>query len=176
MAVALSTRQRVLVGQYAPGLWLLPVCAYFAVVPYGETGVLGLPWLLVHSANLLAHEAGHFVFRFFGELMMIAGGSILQLLLPCAFLSTALRTDSKVGAQLSLVWLGQNWIDVSVYAADAVDRSLPLLGGLGAESHDWHNLLVRLGLLEHTAWIAGGMVVCAYAVWALMLVVPRWVG
>ena len=176
MALTLTSHQRYLIGQYASGLWLLPVCAYFALVPYGEPGMKGLPWFVVHSVNLLPHEAGHFFFRFFGELMMFAGGSIWQLLFPCFFLSTALRYDSKWGTQLSLVWLGQNWIDVSVYAGDAVMRSLPLIGGLGAESHDWFNILWRLGLLEYTDVIAGGMVVCAYACWALMLAVPRWVG
>ncbi|MEO0558504.1 MAG: hypothetical protein AAF170_10005 [Bacteroidota bacterium] len=176
MELPLTFRQRFWIGQYASGLWLLPVCAYFALVPYGEPGLKGLPWFLVHSFNLLPHEAGHFFFRFFGELMMFAGGSILQLLFPCFFLSTALRYDSKWGAQISLVWLGQNWIDVSVYAGDAVMRSLPLIGGLGAESHDWYNILWRLDLLPYTDLIAGGMVVCAYLCWALMLAVPRWVG
>ena len=55
-------------------------------------------------------------------------------------------------------------------------RSLPLIGGLGAESHDWFNILWRLGLLEHTDLIAASMVACAYATWALMLAAPRWIG
>ena len=176
MALTLSSRQRFLIGQYASGLWLLPVCAYFVIVPYGTPGLLGLPWLLVHSFNLIIHEAGHFFFRFFGELMMFAGGSLIQILFPLAFLSTALRYDSKWGAQLSLLWLGQNFIDVSVYAADAVLRQLPLIGGLGAESHDWYNILWRLGLLEHTPLIAGLIYCGAFLAWALMLAAPRWVG
>lgn len=176
MPIQLTPNQRYWISHYASGLWLLPVCAYFVIVPYGTQGWLGVPWLLVHSFNLIIHEAGHFFFRFFGELMMFAGGSLIQVLFPLAFLSTAIRTDSKWGAQLSLLWLGQNFIDVSVYAADAVLRQLPLIGGLGVEAHDWYNILWRLDLLEHTPLIAGLIYFCAFPVWALMLAAPRWVG
>ena len=176
LSFRLSSRQRFLVGQYASGLWLLPACAYFAVVPYGTPGLKGLPWFLVHSLNLIPHEAGHVLFRPFGELMMFAGGSVWQLLFPCIWLWIAVVNDTKWGVQLCLVWLGQNWIDVSVYAADAVTRQLPLIGGLGVEAHDGFNILWRLGALEHTALIASTMVALAYLTWALMLVAPRWVG
>ena len=174
--LALTSRQRFLASEYASGVLLLPVCAYFVVVPYGEPGTLGLPWFLVHSLNLLPHEAGHFFFRFFGEFMMIAGGSILQLLFPCIWAWIAFANDSRVGVQVCLVWLGQNWIDVAAYAADAQERAMPLLGGLGVEAHDWHNLLSRTGLLEQTPLVAGVLFACAFPVWAAMLAVPRAVG
>ena len=176
MALNLTSRQRYLLGQYASGLWLLPLCAYFVIVPYGAPGLKGMPWFLVHSLNLIPHEAGHFFFRFFGELMMFAGGSIWQLIFPCIFLWIAFVNDAKWSVQLCLVWLGQNFIDVSVYASDAVLRQLTLIGGLGVESHDWYNILWRLGLLEHTPLIAGLIYACAFPVWALMLAAPRWVG
>jgi hypothetical protein len=78
--------------------------------------------------------------------------------------------------QVSLVWLGQNWIDVAAYAADAQARAMPLLGGLGPEAHDWLNLLSRAGLLEQTPLVAGVLFACAFPVWAAMFAVPRWVG
>lgn len=173
---ALSSRQRFVASEYAPGLLLLPVCAYFALVPYGQPGGLGVPWFLVHSLNLLPHEAGHFVFRFFGTFLTIAGGSILQLVFPCLWAWIAFAGDSRLGVQVSLVWLGQNWIDVAAYAADAQARSMPLIGGLGVEAHDWHNLLSMTGTLEHTPLVAGLIFACAFPVWAAMLAVPRWVG
>ena len=173
---AFTSRQRFTVSEYASGALLLPVCVYFAVVPYGQPGGLGLPWFLVHSLNLLPHEAGHFVFRFFGETLMIAGGSILQLVFPCLWAWIAFASDSRLGVQVSLVWLGQNWIDVAAYAADAQARAMPLLGGLGPEAHDWYNLLSRAGWLDQTPLVAGGLFACAFPVWAAMLAVPRWVG
>ena len=74
------------------------------------------------------------------------------------------------------MWLGQNWIDVAAYAADAQARAMPLLGGLGPEAHDWLNLLSRAGLLEQTPLVAGVLFACAFPVWAAMFAVPRWVG
>jgi hypothetical protein len=52
--------------------------------------------------------------------------------------------------QFSLLWLGQNLINISVYAADAQARRLPLLGG-NKVYHDWHYLLNEIGLLQYDA-------------------------
>jgi hypothetical protein len=158
---------------YASSLALLPFCVYFAVVDYGTHGAAGSLWFLVHSLNLLPHEAGHFLFHFFGTFLTIAGGTILQLAFPCLFAWYFLTNDGKWGLQLSLLWLGQNFVDVSVYAADAQARSMPLIGGLGPEAHDWYNMLSMLGWLDRTPLVAGFLYACAFPVWALMLAVPR---
>ena len=171
---AIPLKRRLLVSEYASGLLLLPVCVYFAVVPYGQPGELGTPWFIVHSLNLLPHESGHFLFHFFGRFLEVAGGSILQILFPCLWLWYAIGNGSKIGAQVSLVWLGQNWIDVAAYAADAQARALPLLAGLGPEAHDWHNLLSMAGLLEFTPLVAALLFACALPAWIAMLLVPRW--
>jgi len=170
----LSIQRRETIRQYGFGLLLLPLCAYFAagIEDYNATGWIGL---LVHSLNLLPHEAGHFFFRFFGEFMMFVGGSLLQISLPAIFALSFFRWGQRIGTQVSLLWLGQNFVDVSIYAADAQDRALPLLGGLGPESHDWYNILTMSGLLEHTPLIAGAIYFFAFPCWLLMLVVPRWV-
>ena len=154
---------------------LLPFCFYFALVDYGTLGWGGALWFVVHSVNLLPHEAGHFFFRFFGEWMMYAGGSLMQLLFPCLFIWYFFSNGMKVGLQLSLGWLGQNFIDVAAYAADAQARAMPLIGGLGAENHDWWNMLIMLGWLNHTPLIAGILFGLAFPVWALMVAVPRWI-
>ena len=46
-----------MIRQYGFGLLLLPLCAYFAagIEDYNATGWIGF---LVHSLNLLPHEAG----------------------------------------------------------------------------------------------------------------------
>jgi hypothetical protein len=158
---------------YVSSAVLLPFCAVFAVADYDVEGLGGWLRFLAHSLNTLPHEAGHFLFHFFGHFLGIAGGTILQLAFPCLFVWYFLTNDLKWGLQISLLWLGQNFVDVSVYAADAQDRALPLLGGLGPEAHDWGNMLTMLGLLEHTPLIAGLIYACAFPVWGLMLVVPR---
>jgi hypothetical protein len=76
---------------------------------------------------------------------------------------------------MSLGWLGQSFIDVSVYAADAQTRAIPLIGGIGPENHDWWNMLIMTGALHHTPVIAGALVAAGVLVWLVMVAVPRWI-
>ena len=164
-------RQRLWFETWGSSVLLLPFCVVFAF----EGGGFWLGealWTVVHAFDLIIHEAGHFFFRFFGRFMMIAGGSLLQLLMPALFVFQGVYWSNKLGTQLALLLLGQNFVDVSVYAADAQARALPLIGNLGPESHDWHNLLAMTGLLEHTPLIAGAIYACAFVCWGLMLAVP----
>lgn len=121
-------------------LVLLPVCLYFALRRGHYT--------LLDNADLIIHEAGHAFFLFFGDFMHAAGGTLMQLLLPSLLVWHFWRHAYRFGTQVSLFWLGHNLINISVYAADARARRLPLLGN-GA--HDWHYMLGRLGWLEHDA-------------------------
>ncbi len=161
-------------AEYRLGLALVPVAAYFLVVPFGAGGAIGLPWLLVHSLDLIAHEAGHAVFSWAGDWWHAAGGSILQLALPALFVWQGAMWSHRAGTQVALLWLGQNLVDVSVYAADAAVRQLPLLGGLGDENHDWWWMLIRLGKLAWADEIALAMVAAAVVCWAVMVALPRW--
>ena len=167
--VTLARLRKDHVTPYLFGVALLPLCALFA---FGDYTVDPHPLIvLVHAFDLIVHEAGHFFFRFFGATMHAAGGSILQLALPALFVYQGVYWHHRVGTQLALLLLGQNFVDVSVYAADAQARALPLLGG-DAVFHDWHRLLSGLGLLEHTALIAGALYALAFVTWAVMLLVP----
>jgi len=110
-------------------------------------------WHFIDNVNLIIHEAGHPLFFFFGTFMSILGGSLLQVLIPLIFsLYFYLRNDLFSGSLL-LFWVGQNMVNVSIYARDAVTMELPLLGG-DAAGHDWNNILSLLGLLSHTTLIA----------------------
>lgn len=159
---------------WAVSLALIPACAYFLLVDFDAQGIAGAPWLLFHSLDLIAHEAGHFFFRFFGRTMMIAGGSLLQILLPGIIAWSALTWGSRAGFQLAMFWLGQSLIDVSVYAADAQARRLPLIGGLSRSHHDWYNLLQPIGWLEHAEAVGLAFVVAALVVWVVALSAPKW--
>ena len=110
-----------------------------------------------HLINLPIHEAGHVLFRIFGEFMGIAGGSLLQILVPIVFFGYFIYYKKPFSASIVLFWVGNNFLDVYVYAADAVVMQLPLLSGLtGAEGgfHDWNYLLTETGLLDKTNLIA----------------------
>lgn len=111
-------------------------------------------WHLIDGVNLVIHEAGHLIFMPFGEFVMIAGGSLFQLIMPAAFVLYFYRHDKPYSAALVLFWVGESLLNVSVYAGDSIALQLPLLGGQDS-IHDWNYMLERLGLLNQTQAIAG---------------------
>jgi hypothetical protein len=72
----------------------------------------------------------------------------MQIILPSLIAFTFFRNNYRTGVQFALLWLGQNFINISVYASDAQARKLPLLGG-NKVYHDWHYILGELGILEY---------------------------
>lgn len=123
--------------------------AYFLWCAYDPS-----QWHLIDGVNLVIHEAGHIVFMPFGEFLMIAGGSLFQVIMPAAFAVYFFRRGQKYSAALILFWVGESALNVSVYAGDAVALNLPLLGGQDS-LHDWNYLLERTNLLGHTEAVAG---------------------
>ncbi len=107
---------------------------------------------LLDGVDLLIHEAGHVFFAPFGELLGFLGGTLMQLLLPAAFLVYFLRQRERYAATVVLWWIAQNLWNISVYMRDARRQALPLVGG---GEHDWAYLLGRLGLLEHDQTLGG---------------------
>ena len=113
-------------------------------------------WHLIDGVNLVIHEAGHLIFRPFGEFMMIAGGSLFQVIMPALFVGYFAYNKKCYSAALVLFWVGESILNVSVYAADSLALQLPLLGGQDS-IHDWNYLLSSLNLLPATAKIAGAI-------------------
>ncbi len=113
-------------------------------------------WHAIDFVNLIFHEAGHIIFFFFGEFIRIAMGSGLQVLLPLFIACYFFYTRQNFAGSITLMWVGQNIINVSVYAGDAVAMQLPLLGG-DSVIHDWHYLLSTLGVLGWTPAIASAL-------------------
>ena len=110
------------------------------------------------NVDLAIHEAGHIFFRILGEFMGIAGGSLLQVIFPAAFVGYFIYNHQRYSAAIVALWLGQSILNVYVYAADAVVMQIVLLGGLtGSEGsfHDWNYLLTETGLLSSTKTVAG---------------------
>ena len=107
--------------------------------------------------DLPIHETGHLLFRPFGEFMMIAGGSLFQVIVPAVFVGYFWRQEKYYSAAIVLFWVGQSILNVFVYANDAVVMQLVLTSGLtGSEGsfHDWNYLLTETGLLKSTKTVA----------------------
>lgn len=120
-------------------------------------------WLyqIVQMANLVFHEAGHWIFAPLGRFASVLGGSLLEVLIPAVCAVAFVRQGDRRGASFGVWWTGQALAGVAVYIADARAGRLVLLGGrTGSDSphvHDWRNLLDWTGLLawDHAlAWTA----------------------
>jgi len=135
---------------------LLPFAIYF-VLTRGH-------YTMLDNADLFVHEMGHLVFAPFGAPLRMAGGTLLQVLVPLGLAVYAYSYEYRIATQLFVFWLGHNFINISVYAADAQARALPLVslaGGGDNTMHDWYWMLSGLGLLQWDAqigiafWILG---------------------
>jgi hypothetical protein len=114
----------------------------------------------IHRPLLIFHEAGHVVFRLFGEWMAVIGGSLGQLIMP-AILGGALLLKNRdpFGASIGLWLVGVSLMDLAPYMYDALHPQLVLLSGLTGDEggHDWIYLFLTLGLLQK-AQVIGGLV------------------
>lgn len=110
-------------------------------------------WRMIDGVNLIIHEAGHIIFMPFGEFLMIAGGSLFQVIVPAVFAGYFFYHEQRFSAALVLFWMGESLLNVSVYADDSIALQLPLLGGEGT-IHDWNYMLVRAGFIKHTEAIS----------------------
>ena len=112
------------------------------------------------NVDLPIHEFGHLLFRLLGEFMMVAGGSLFQVIFPAVFVGYFVWQRSYFSAAIVLFWVGQSILNVWVYAADAVKMQLVLTSGFtGSEGsfHDWNYLLTATGLLASTKTVAGAI-------------------
>lgn len=100
--------------------------------------------------DLVAHEAGHLLFGWFGEFVMVIGGTLGQLLVPVGFAVYFLTRLEFFSATVALFWVGQNLLNISVYVKDAAAMELPLVNiGGGDGIHDWNWLLLKFNVLAH---------------------------
>lgn len=132
----------------------------------------------MHNILLPIHEAGHVLFRPFGEFMMILGGSLFQLVLPLGIgIAFIVRNRDNFGAAIGLWWASVSLVDLSPYIYDALHPQLTLLGGgTGADGpHDWIYLLTTLDQLSNAQrWGAfvhacGGLLMLLALVWGGIL-------
>jgi hypothetical protein len=100
--------------------------------------------------DLIAHEAGHLFFGYFGEFLMVAGGTLGQLLVPAGIAAYFAGRREFFSASIVLFWVGQSLLNVSVYLKDAATMELPLVSVGGGESiHDWNWLLLKFNVLAY---------------------------
>mgnify|MGYP006206390335 CR=1 FL=1 len=132
--------------------------------------LLWLGWLLTrywddrtyfsiwHGINLGFHEAGHALFSYFGWLLGVAGGTILEVAIPIIAAAMLYRQRDWFGVAVAVCWLGIVCFEVATYANDANRLRLPLVspwGNPGPAGHDWANILRHFGVLPYAQRVAG---------------------
>ncbi len=137
----------------------------------------------MHLPNLVFHEAGHILFRPFGEFMTVLGGSLTQVLVPLVCAGAFLwQTRDPFGAAIAVWWAGESLIDVAPYINDARALQMILLGGhTGAEveGHDWEYLLNAMGVshrdhaIASTVHALGTLTMVAALLWGALVVIKQ---
>lgn len=149
--------------RWIPSILIFPLATYW-VINRGEFGLLD-------NIDLVIHEAGHFFFSLFGKFIYTLGGTLMQIILPSIIAAYFFRNNYRTGVQFGLLWLGQNFINISVYSADAQARKLPLLGG-NKVYHDWHYLLGEIGILEYDYLVGYTFFGIAIAIFIVSILMP----
>ena len=160
-AASYTTRDKI--KKWIPSVIILPIVVIW-IVNHGEYGLLD-------NIDLVIHEAGHFFFSFFGKFIYTLGGTLMQIILPSIIALFFFRNNYRTGVQFGLLWLGQNFINISVYAADARARKIPLLGG-NKVYHDWNYILGELGILEYDQIVGYTFVGIAIIIFAVAVLMP----
>lgn len=148
---------------WIPSILLLPLMVYL-IANIGK-------YLFIDYLNLLIHEGGHGIFKIFGEFIYTLGGTIMQIIIPSMFIVYYFINKKRIGAQIFLLWLGQNFFNISVYAKDARSHQLHLLGG-SKVYHDWTYLLSKTNLLEYDQFVGNIFVFCGIVAFIISLIIP----
>jgi hypothetical protein len=149
--------------KWLPSIIILPIAVYWSI----NRGHYGL----LDNIDLVIHEAGHFFFSFFGKFIYTLGGTLMQIILPLIIAVFFFKNNYRTGVQFSLLWLGQNFINISVYAADAKTRKLPLLGG-SKVYHDWNYMLGELGILHYDYLVGYFFFGIAIVIFVITILMP----
>lgn len=109
-------------------------------------------WHVFRGITFGAHEFGHLFFGLFGgEWITIAGGSLMQLIVPVGAAAAMVATPRKdwFGAVACGTWLAASLADLAPYIGDARAQELDLVSfSPDGGGHDWNYLLGHAGLLQ----------------------------
>lgn len=130
-------------------------------------------FFLIDNFLLIIHEAGHTIFGIFGSRSLtILGGTLLEILLPFLIFIYGWWNYNRIVAQLGLLLTAFAWIETAAYAADAVERRMPLIGNLPKSAHDFYNLFTMNGVLESHMTFAWTMYWTGIITLILFLIYP----
>jgi hypothetical protein len=142
-------------GEWKPlsrGAGIAWLCFYALFLLYALTSRSG--FLILDYVNLIIHEGGHFFFSWFGNTIMVLGGTLGELLVPLLWAIYFFWQREATGLAFSSFWFFENFPYIGTYMADARSAALPLVG---FGDSDWEILFTQWGLLAQDQKIGGVM-------------------
>ena len=169
-------------------LFIIVFCYSFNIIKLTINGFNDpdIPFSFLHNVDLIFHEAGHLIFSFFGELTTALGGTMMQLIVPISCMYVLLvKSKDPFGSSICFWWVGENFLDISIYMNDAERMWLPLLGGRFGHSapygvHDWNYIFTELNVLGLCQYFAkfvfflGFLIIIISLMWALILLINHY--
>jgi hypothetical protein len=130
-------------------------------------------FLIIDYVFLPIHEGGHLLFGYLGSMIGIWGGTLMQLLVPLALAIYFAYQRHTTGTAFCAFFFFENFLNISVYMADARRQELQLVTAGSGEDvmHDWFVIFSSLGVLERDTMIAG---IVRFLGWVGMLAVVAW--
>ncbi len=154
--------------RWAAGAWL----AFYALFLFQLARGSGfLP--MIDLVFVPIHEGGHLLFGYLGHGFMVAGGTLLQLLVPLALAGSFCFQRQIAGTAFCMFCFFEQFLPTATYMADARAQELPLItvGSPEFVEHDWFTMFSSLGLLQHDTQIAS---LVRMAGWVGMISVVGW--
>ena len=156
------------VSRPALGAWIVFYAAFLAYALLARGG-----FLFIDSANLIVHEGGHSLFGWFGPMIGLWGGTLLQWLVPFLLAVYFFTQRETAGFVFCLFFFFENWLYTATYMADARAMALPLVTTDDPEfaRHDFNAIFSSLGVLDYDTTIAAVVRVVG---WCGMIAVVIW--
>lgn len=151
------------IKKWIPSIIIFAISIYW-VINWGT-------YSFIDNADLVIHEAGHFFFILFGKFIYTLGGTLMQILLPSLIVWFFFSKYYRTGVQFALLWLGQNFLNIGVYAKDAREEMLPLLGG-NRVYHDWNYLLGETGMLHFDDAVGYAFLITGIIIFIVAVLMP----
>ena len=158
--------------QRVPIAALIVACVFYGLFLLQALQGSG-PLLMIDLVFIPIHEGGHLLFRFFGEFLAVAGGTLLQLSVPVMLATFFFFQRQVMGTAFCMFFFFEQFLPISIYMADARAQELPLLtvGDSDNVIHDWNYLFGKFGVLEHDTQIAHAVRVIG---WLGMIATVAW--
>jgi hypothetical protein len=136
-------------------VFLTVLLTFFAIYLYGLARNMASSDI-INTTFMQIHAVGHALFRVFGLTAAVAGGTMLQLLVPLALGLFFIHRRQPKGVALCLFFFFEQFLPIARYMADAQAQQLPLIsiGSYESAIHDWNYLFSKLGLLPYDIVIA----------------------